>query len=74
MNKNYKDDIVIFVSFFILSFVCLIIADLVGHNAAGAYIGPITLEEIDWTQNSRASLIAALISTLALHKSKKNND
>ena len=74
MKKNYRNDVATFVLFFVLSFICLIVADLVGHNAAGAYIGPIAFKEIDWMQNSKVSLIAALISTLALHKSQKNDE
>ena len=70
-NKNYKDDVVIFVTFFSLSFICLVIADLVGHNAAGAYIGSITFEEIDWNFNGIKSLVVAILFTLALHKSEK---
>ncbi len=68
INKNHRDDFVIFVSFFILSFICLVIADMVGHNAAGAYIGPIAFEEIDWNFNGIKSFVSAAVATLALHK------
>ena len=68
MNKNHRDDFVIFVSFFILYFICLVISDLVGHNAAGAYIGPIAFEEIDWNFNGIKSFVSASVATFALHK------
>ena len=74
MNKNYRNDVVTFVLFFILCLIGLMVADLVGHNGAGSYIGPISFEEIDWIHNGIVSLIGALISMLALHKSTKNDD
>ena len=73
MNKNHRDDFLTFVTFFILSFICLIIADLVGHNAAGAYIGPIAFEEIDWNFNGIKSFVSATVATLVLHKSEKGD-
>lgn len=73
MNKNHRDDFLTFVTFFILSFICLVIADLVGHNAAGAYIGPIAFEEIDWNFNGIKSFVSATVATLVLHKSEKGD-
>ena len=37
----------------------------------GSDIGSVSINEIDWTQNSLVSLVAALVSTLVLHNSKK---
>ena len=73
MNKKHRDDFLTFVTFFILSFICLVIADLVGHNAAGAYIGPIAFEEIDWNFNGIKSFVSAIVATLVLHKSEKGD-
>ena len=68
-KSNYRD-IIIFLLFFCLSFICLICADIFGHNSMGAYISPIPFNEIDWAQNSMCSLVAALVSTFVLHKKK----
>lgn len=70
MDKKYND-VGTFVLFYILCFIGLIFVDLLGHNSSGAYIGPITFQEIDWMQNSIISLVAASISTIVLHEREK---
>ena len=70
IDKNHRE-LVLFLRFFILSLVMCVCADLLGHNSMGAYVSPISFNEIDWVENVTCSMVSGIFLTLLTHKSKK---